>query len=101
MNTIDHSSNLEAVIASHRTIVADVKRLRDDVDDGELTTAVSAETSAMHALVEARCRDDDEFFVKLAYILANNNRTAGAADLDNGFGALAIAVAARLSERAL
>jgi hypothetical protein len=99
MGQIDNSS-MEKLIASHRAAVDDVGRRRDDVDDRELSAAVGVETSAMRTLLEAPCRGDEEFFTKTAYVLAENTRTAGAPDPDNGFGALAIAVAARLSERA-
>lgn len=90
-------NSIEALIASHRAAVAAVDRLKDDINDGELTVAVAAETSAVQALVEAPC-DDDAFFTKLSYLLAENTRTAGPPDIDNGFGALALAVFVRLSE---
>jgi hypothetical protein len=90
----------ESLIASHRAAKAAIDRLSNDVTDADLTAAVTTETCAMRALAEARCCDDDEFFVKLVHILADNTRTCGAPDLNNGFGALATAVAARLSERA-
>lgn len=93
-------NTIEGLIATHRAAVVAVNRLRDDVDDGELTTAVGTETSAMQALVEAPCADDDGFFAKLAYLLAESTRMAGPPDINNGFGALVLVVAARLSERA-
>ncbi len=91
---------IEALIASHRAAVVAIDRLRDDVDEGELTTAVFTKTATMQALVEAPC-DDEAFFAKLAYLLADKIRTDGRPDIDNGFGALAIAVSAWLSERGL
>ena len=91
---------LRAVIASHRAAAKRLGQLGDDVDNDTLDAAVAAESSAMRELAWTPCANDEDFVLKLSYILAYKIRTEKAPLEGDGFGALAVAVAARISERA-
>jgi len=89
------TNRVTAALAAHRVALAHVHALEDAPDRPAYDAAVEAESAAMMALARASCADDDEFFIKVAYIVECMDQEPSIDD-----GALAMAVRARLAERA-
>jgi hypothetical protein len=87
--------------AAHRATQALVAKLTaDDIPDGvEFDAAVAAEDDAMRMLAAASC-NEQEFRVKIAYIIEVGKHDFGELCHSKPFGSVAIAAAAYIEQHA-
>jgi hypothetical protein len=72
-----------------------IQALGDDVDDETLNRASRIESDAMATLAQAPCRGKD-FYLKLEYLASFLLKREEEPSVDDGYGALAIAVATHI-----